>query len=111
MSETPKRIKKLIREYAAIAHDRELGRALQELHADFDRWEQSDISALQLNEQIHEFHQGPSRKIWVKYSTHGREAGLAAAIVAGVIPKEEVPDDLLQHLERLIEFYEGHLSI
>ena len=49
MSETPKRIKKLIREYAAIAHDRELGRALQELHSDVDRWEKGEISALQLN--------------------------------------------------------------
>ena len=111
MSETPKRIKKLIREFAAIAHNRELSRALQELHSDFDRWEKGEISALQLNGQIHEFHQGPSREIWVKYSTHDGEAGLAAAVVTGVIRKEEVPDDLLKHLEPLIEFYEGHLNI
>ena len=110
MSEIPKNIKKLIYDYAAIAHDRELGQALQELRADFDRWKKGDISPIQLNNQIHDFHQGPSREFWKKYGTQTQETALAAAIVTGILPKGEVPDELLQYLEPLIEFYEVQMS-
>jgi hypothetical protein len=37
MQEVPKRIKRLVRDWAGIAHDRDLRKALSELHAQFDR--------------------------------------------------------------------------
>lgn len=38
VQDIPKRIKRLVREWAGIAHDRELGQALLDLRAHFDRW-------------------------------------------------------------------------
>ena len=58
MPETSKRIKRLVREYAAIAHDRELGQALRDLDVQFGRWRNGEISAAELNDVIHQFHDG-----------------------------------------------------
>ena len=56
MQEVPKRIKRLVREWAAIAHDRDLRKALSELRAEFDRWERGEIDSFELNDLVHRFH-------------------------------------------------------
>src|SRR5687768_559724 len=38
MQEVPKRIKRLVRDWAGIAHDRDLRKALSELRMQFNRW-------------------------------------------------------------------------
>jgi hypothetical protein len=110
MQEVSKRIERLVREWAAVAHDRELGKALSELRAQFERWERGEINAFELNELVHQFHQGTSREIWKRYATSHLEPAVASAVVAGVLRKEELPVELLQHIAGLIEFYEHGLS-
>lgn len=110
MRDTPKRIKRLVHEYAGIAHDRELGKALGDLAEHVDRWRRGDISAHDLNDLIHQFHEGPSRAVWRKYSTNRLEPALGFAAAAGILRREELPPELLQHLAGLIEFYEDELS-
>ena len=110
MQEVPKRIKRLVREWAGIAHDRELRRALSELRIQFDRWERSEIDSFELNDLVHQFHQDASREIWKRYATTHLEPAVASAVAAGVIRKEELPAELVQHLAGLIEFYEHDLS-
>lgn len=106
MQDTPKHLKRLVREWAAIAHDRELSKALRGLQAEFGRWERGDITAAELNEQIHEFHQGSSREIWRSYATNRLEPAVAFAIATGILRKEELPAELLRHVAGLVEFYE-----
>jgi hypothetical protein len=110
MQEVPKRIKRLVREWAGIAHDRELHKALSELRVQFDRWERGEIDSFDLNELVHRFHQDSSREIWKRYATTHLEPTVASAVVAGVLRKEELPAELVQHIEGLIEFYEHDLS-
>jgi len=110
MQETSKRIKRLVREWAEIAHDRDLSKALSELRAHFDRWERGEITTFELNDLVHRFHQGTSREIWRRYETSHLEPAIASAVVAGVLRKEELPAELLQHIAGLIEFYEHDLS-
>ena len=64
MQDTPKRLKRLVREWAAVAHDRELSKALLDLRAHFEAWQRGDITAADLNDLIHQFHQAGSREIW-----------------------------------------------
>ncbi len=104
--EVPKHIKRQVREWAGIAHERDLRKALGELRAQFDLWERGEIDAFELNERVHRFHQDTSREIWKRYATTHLEPAVASAVAAGVLRKEELPSELLQHIDGLIEFYE-----
>jgi hypothetical protein len=110
LERAPKHIRRLVREYAAIAYDRELGEALRRLDAEFDRWERKDLSSFELNDAIHTFHQGPARDIWAKYSTNHLEPALGFALATGILRKDEIPEELLEHLAGWIEFYESDAS-
>ena len=110
MADVPKRIKRLVREWAAIAHDRDLRKALGELRVQFDRWERGDIDSFELNDLVHRFHQDTSREIWKRYATTHLEPAVASAVVAGVLRKDELPAELIQHIAGLIEFYEADVA-
>ena len=105
-----KRLKRLVREWAGIAHDRELSKALLELHTHFDQWKRGEITACDLNDFIHRFHDGASREIWKIYATNRLEPAVAFAVATGILRREEVPPELVQHLAGLIEFYEAERS-
>jgi hypothetical protein len=110
MQEVSKRIKRQVREWAAIAHDRELRKALGELRAQFDLWERGEIDSFELNERVHRFHQDTSREIWKRYATTHLEPAIASAVAVGVLRRQELPPELLNHISGLIEFYEHDLS-
>jgi hypothetical protein len=107
MQETPKPIKRLVREWAGIAHDRELGRALLDLREQFERWLRREISPVELNDLIHRFHDGISRDIWKKYATNRLEPAIGFAIATGILRREELPSALLEHVSGLVEFYQA----
>jgi len=109
MQEAPKRIRRLVREWAGIAHDRALRHALSELRVHFDRWDRGEIDSFELNDLVHRFHQETSREIWKRYATTRPEPVVASAVAAGVLRKEELPKELVQHIGDLIEFYEHDL--
>ena len=110
MQDTPKRLNRLVREWAAVAHDRELNKALLDLRAYFDAWQRREITAADLNDLIHHFHQGASREIWRKYATNHLEPAIGFAVATGILRQEELPPELLQHVAGLIEFYEVEQS-
>jgi len=107
MQDPLKAVKRLVREWAAIAHDRELGHALLELRTQFDRWQRGEIVAADLNDRIHQFHEGASREIWKRYATNHLEPAIGSAVAAGILRREELPEELLRHVAGLIEFYEA----
>ena len=75
----------------AVAHERELGHALLGLRAQFDRWERGEISADDLNDLVHQFHQDPSREIWKR-----------AAVAADMLRREELPDENIAQADALL---------
>jgi hypothetical protein len=110
MEAVPKRIKRLLRDHAAAAHEEELRRALLPLSAAFDKWKQGHLSSGELSELIHEFHQGPARDLFVKYNRRLLGTAVAHAIVAGVLNRATVPAELLDHLSRAIDYHEAEES-
>lgn len=110
MTDVPKQTKRLVREWAGIAHDRDLRKALGDLRGQFDRWDRGEINASELNELVHRFHQETSREIWKRYATTQLEPAVASAVAAGVLRRDELPEELVQHLAGLIAFYEQNLS-
>lgn len=108
MKEVVKQIKRSVQEWAGIAHERDLRKALGELRVQFDRWDRGEIDSFELNELVHSFHQDTSREIWKRYATTHLEPAVASAVVAGVLRKEELPAELMEHLAGLLEFYENN---
>jgi hypothetical protein len=106
MADTPKRIKRLLREYAAAAHEEELRRALIPVAEAFGRWERGELGSGELSEIIHQFHQGPSRDLWVRYNAPHLEMVVAFAITTGVLGRDTIPAELLEHLAGSMRFYE-----
>jgi hypothetical protein len=106
MPEIPKRLKKLLRTCAGEAHEEELRRALVPLAEAFDRWKRGDLASWELSNLIHKFHQGPARELFVKYDTNHLEAPVAHAIVTGVLHKDQISPELLEHLAKWLTFYE-----
>lgn len=106
MREYPKQIKRLIREYAARAYEAELGQALGELETQFSRWRSSEISAGELSDHIHTFHQGPARELWNRYNARIDDTLVAHAIVTGLLPRESIPAELLEAIQPILAFYE-----
>ena len=46
----------------------ELARELTALEAEFARWRDGSINVHDLGERIHEFHQGPNRRLFMTYT-------------------------------------------
>jgi hypothetical protein len=105
MSDTPKRIKRLLREHAGKAHEEDLRQALVPLAEAFKRWGRGELDSFDLSGLIHEFHQGPARQIYVRYDGSSAPA-VAGAIVAGILKRNEVPAELLEYLSGLIKAFE-----
>jgi hypothetical protein len=100
----------MIREWAGVAHDRDLRDALTELRAQFDRWDRSEIDSFELNDLVHKYHDGTSREIWKRYATSHLAPAVASAVAAGVLRRDELPEELAQHIAGLIDFYQHEFS-
>ena len=107
MADAPKRIKRLLREYARGAHEEELRRALVPVAEAFKRWERGELGSGELSEVIHRFHQGAARDLFVRYNTVRLEMAVAYAIVAGILDRRTIPAELLDHLAGPLQFYES----
>ena len=105
----PKRIKRLLREFAVAAHEEELRRTLIPLADAFERWSRGEADSFELSDLIHAFHQGQSRDLFVRYTRRPHGPAVAYAIATGIIDRRDVPDELLEHLARTLEFY-AHTS-
>ena len=94
MGELTKKLKKELRRLACIAHEEELRRALAPLYAAFELWQARKMDSFELNEKIHAFHQGPSRDLFVFYTSGMLELMVARALVDG-LKSGKTPAELL----------------
>ena len=106
MPEASRRVKRLLREYAAAAYEEDLRRALLPVAEAFKRWERNELDSSELSEIIHKFHQGPARDLWLRYDTPYQDMAVAHAITTGLLKKDTVPAELLDYLAGPLRFYE-----
>lgn len=99
-----KKMRKAIRELVGLAHERELSAALSELEDKFKAWHAGEIDCFDLNDEIHQHHNGISRTLWSKYQGDS-EMILEIVVAQGVIEESEVPDELLAAIKRSIESF------
>jgi hypothetical protein len=106
MHDIPKRLKRLLREHAAQAHEIELRQALVPLAEAFKQWERGALDSFELSDLIHRFHQGPAREIYLQYDGRYPGPAVAHAIATGLLDRTAVPAELLDLLAGLIESFE-----
>jgi hypothetical protein len=93
-----------IRQLAALAHERELSRELGSVEAEFSRWRRGEIDAHELSDRIHEFHDGPARRLHSLYNGDLLDMVVGAAIARGILSEAEVPPEIVEVLRRHIDF-------
>lgn len=98
-----KRTERRLRDLAALAHERALARALNDLFAEFERWRKGAMDAFDLNQSIHEFHNKTGRKIYSFYVGAEPRLAVAAAVRDGLLARDEVGDELLSELGAMTE--------
>jgi hypothetical protein len=90
--------RKELKRLAGLAYERELAKALESLEEDFKRWRKNKITAFELSELIHKFHNGVARDLWSFYTTGPAELNVKHAIAKGVILKNEISAGILEKL-------------
>lgn len=106
MKAYPKKIKKLIRHYAAVAYEEELKCELRKLHIHFEEWRDDDISSSQLSDLVYAFTKGPSRELYNRYNSSWLDLAVAQAIAKGILDKDELPEELVESLSNAVQFVE-----
>jgi hypothetical protein len=106
MKEYPKKIKKLIREFAAEAHERELYRELTRLDRRFAEWRKGELGSGALSDEIHQYENGPSRELFKRYNDDLPDMMVAYAIAANILKREEIPEELLDALTNQLEYFD-----
>ena len=107
MNDYPKSIKRLLREFAAEAYEKELSRELARLEESFAEWRDEKINSGELSNRIHQYETGASRELFKKYNEGKNDFNVAYAIVTGILDQEDIPEELIEAIAKHMRFYES----
>jgi hypothetical protein len=82
-----------LRELAGVAYDRELSNALKDLFTHFEKWKRGEITAGELDREIHKHHNGISRSLYNLYSQNDPQMIVSQALQNEIIKIKEVRED------------------
>jgi len=101
-----KRERAALRNLAAEAHDHELQNALTDLYDEFCVWGGDGMSAFDLNDKIHEFHDGISRELYKTYVLSDPELAVTIGIFRKTINLDDIDKNLREKLKPMVEGFE-----
>ena len=93
----------LLRTLTGEAWETELGEELEKLFEDFTKWLDHGMSALDLSDKIHEFHNGRSRDLYNIYTGVDPAMIVARAIAMGFVDEKSLNNELRSKLAEQIE--------
>ena len=100
--------KKHLRQLAGQCYEKEMSLALETLYENFQKWKKSEITPWELNEKIHEHHDGTARDLWKIYEQmNDPSLAISVALSKGIIKIEEVQEDCRGLVERKSEFFQS----
>ena len=94
---------RLLRQLRGEVWEAELGKHLGELMEHFRTWEGKRLSAFDLSDKIHNFHDDTARSLYGIYTNSDVRLGVARGIALGFLEKGRVGEVLAAKLEPLIE--------
>jgi len=92
-NELTEKQRKYIRELASVSYERELNAALDKLLAAFQKWKQGGMSPFDLNEEIHQYHNGTARDLYKQYAMCDPDMAVMFALAEGILKIEELNED------------------
>jgi hypothetical protein len=102
-----KKQKKHLRELASRCYEIEMSEALDELNQDFKKWKNGEITVWDLDEKIHQHHDGVARDLYKFYEmSRNSKNAVACGVSNGIIKMEDIQKDCHPLLEQLIECYD-----
>jgi hypothetical protein len=107
VSDYPKKIKRLLKEFAAEAYEKELSRELTRLDDSFTEWRDGKINSGELSHRIHQYETGASRELFNRYNQGGDDFNVAYAIATGILDRKDVPEELIQAIDKHLSFYQS----
>jgi len=102
-----KKQKRHLQELSNRCYELELSAALNELYQNFEKWKNGSVPIWDLQEQIHQHHDGISRDLHNFYDMlRDPFKAVARGVAKGIIKMEDIQEDCHSLLERHIEYYE-----
>jgi hypothetical protein len=95
----------LLRALTDEAWEAELGEELEKLFEDFTKGLDHGMSALDLSDKIHAFHNGPSRDLYGIYTGTDPAMIVARAIAMGFVDEKSLNEELRSKLAEQIETF------
>jgi len=109
MSPSAKSEKKHFRELSDRCYEIEMSEALEYLYGHFQKWKNKEITIWELNELIHQHHDGTARSLYSFYERiNDPKAAVAKGISKGILKIEDVPEESRRSLERLVEYFKNN---
>jgi len=94
---------RLLRQLRGQVWEAELSVHLGELLEQFRTWEGRGVSAFELSDKIHEFHDGVARTLYSIYTGPDVQLGVARGLARGFLDKDCLGEVLAAKLESLVE--------
>jgi len=97
---------RILKDLAAEVYRIELDAELDKLFDIFQSWKSGKIDCWNMEEAIHKFHQGPSRKLYNYHNGVDADLIVAWALKRGILSSEKIPGDLLEEIKALMTIYD-----
>jgi len=98
-------MRRVLRQLANSAWERELGAELATLANAFAEWKTGALGPHELSDRIHAFHQGAARDLYALYTRVHPPELVARAVALGILREDELPRDILEALAAGIHYY------
>jgi hypothetical protein len=91
-----------LRELAADCHEIELEVAMEELYEQFQKWGGKGLNVFELNDLVHEFHNGVSRELYKRYVMTDPYFSVAYALNNNILNESSVDKEVLKLLGNML---------
>ena len=91
-----------LRELAAECHEIELEVAMEELYEQFQKWGGKGLNVFELNDLVHEFHNGVSRELYKRYVMMDPYFSVAYALNNNILNENSVDKEVLKLLGNML---------
>lgn len=98
MQAMSKKQKKHLKELSGRCYELEMSKALNDLFDYFQKWKKGEIDVWDLNERIHQHHNGTARSLYNFYEVvRNPQNAVAHGVVKGIIKMDDIQKDCHQY--------------
>lgn len=94
-----------MRQLVIQAYEKELSSELKILSGQFQLWRKEKITAWELEDSIHKFHNGPAQKLYSRYINVPPEMILPYALAKGIICLDACPEEIREEMAMRVQMF------